>query len=122
MYNANEQLSGERKKMLQHAREELLKRKIELEQQLTELSTEHFSDDQIKDPGDEAVSSAMDAIRESLKETEHEEYNRIMQALAMIEAGTYGMCIDCQEPIKEKRLRHYPNATRCLSCQEKFEA
>ncbi len=112
---------GNRSKLLEHARAELIKRKRELEVQLAELSAESFSDNQVKDPGDEAISSAMDALRESLKETEHDEYTRIMQALAMIESGSYGVCIDCDQPIKEKRLKYYPNATRCLVCQEKFE-
>ncbi|HJZ23339.1 MAG TPA: TraR/DksA C4-type zinc finger protein [Candidatus Babeliales bacterium] len=113
--------SKKRDKLLELAKQELLKRKQELELELEELSYEKFSDDQIKDPGDEAVSSAMDALRESLKETEHEEYNRIKKALEMIENGTYGICIDCEQPIKEKRLQYYPNATRCLICQERFE-
>ncbi len=39
----------------------------------------------------------------------------------MIVDGTYGICIDCCQPISEKRLKSYPNATRCLSCQEVVE-
>jgi len=112
----------ERTKGLEQARQILLQRKRELEQQLTELSFERFSDESVKDPGDEAMSLAMDAIRETLKETEHAEYNRILKALEMIEAGTYGICIECEQPIKEKRLKYFPNATRCLVCQERFEA
>ena len=39
----------------------------------------------------------------------------------MIEDGTYGECVDCHNPISEKRLKSFPNATRCLVCQEAFE-
>lgn len=112
----------ERKKQLSDVKDQLLERKLELERELTKLSSEKFADDQVQDPGDQAISSAMDALRESLKEAEHVEYSRIVKALEMIEAGTYGICIECEQPIKEKRLKHFPNATRCLICQEKFEA
>jgi DnaK suppressor protein len=42
-------------------------------------------------------------------------------ALARLEAGTYGVCVDCGERIVEDRLSFRPEAARCLSCQEKFE-
>ena len=48
--------TGEQVKMLEQAREILLQRKRELEQQLTELSFERFSDEPVKDPGDEAIA------------------------------------------------------------------
>ena len=113
--------SLDQKKGLEETKEMLLARKRELEQQLTELSFERFSDETVKDPGDEALSLTMDSIRETLKETEHAEYSRILKALEMIDTGTYGICIECGQPIKEKRLKHFPNATRCLVCQERFE-
>lgn len=112
---------SDRKKELEKIRMELLARKKILEQELTELSSEKFADDQVQDPGDQAISSAMDALRESLKEAEHAEYNRIVKALEMIDAGTYGICIECGQPIKDKRLKYFPNATRCLVCQERLE-
>jgi len=42
-------------------------------------------------------------------------------ALARLEAGTYGVCIDCGDKIVEDRLSFRPEAARCLPCQEKFE-
>lgn len=115
-------MENERERQLQQVRQGLMLRKQELEKELTELSSEKFSDDQVQDPGDQAISSAMDSLRESLKNAEHIEYGRILKALEMIDAGTYGLCSDCEQPIKEKRLKHFPNATRCLVCQERFEA
>jgi len=60
-------------------------------------------------------------LRNSLQDTEFEEYNRIVKALQMIEEGSYGMCVDCSKVISEKRLESYPDATRCVVCQELFE-
>lgn len=42
-------------------------------------------------------------------------------ALARLDAGTYGTCVDCGEQIVAARLEFRPEAARCLACQEKFE-
>ena len=42
-------------------------------------------------------------------------------ALARLDAGTYGVCVDCGDKIVEDRLSFRPEAARCLACQEKFE-
>lgn len=112
---------NERKKYLDEVKEKLLARKAELEEILISLSKEKISDDQVQDLGDQALSSTMEAIRGSYQNTEHEEYNMILKALKAIDEGTYGICIDCNQPISEKRLKYYPNASRCLACQEAAE-
>jgi RNA polymerase-binding transcription factor DksA len=43
-------------------------------------------------------------------------YNEVKAALARIEAGTYGICAKCGEPIEEKRLEANPAATTCMKC------
>jgi RNA polymerase-binding transcription factor DksA len=35
--------------------------------------------------------------------------------------GSYGTCIDCDEPIDDDRLKVQPAALRCLDCQELLE-
>jgi DnaK suppressor protein len=49
------------------------------------------------------------------------ELDRIDAALARVANGTYGICIDCDDPIAVPRLRAYPAALRCASCQERSE-
>lgn len=110
-----------RKKELEAVKHTLLLRKLELEEKLTQMSKEKFSDDQVQDPGDQALSSTMEALRSSLQDTEINEYNHILKALEKIDDGTYGICVDCGQEIAEKRLKSYPNAARCLVCQEAFE-
>ncbi len=102
-------------------KERLLKRKAELEVELTRLSREQFGDRQSPDPSDQASASSLEDVNISLQNNEHDEYVMILKALSMIEAGTYGICIDCGQPISEKRLQLYPNVTRCLACQEAVE-
>ena len=57
----------------------------------------------------------------ALSERETGELVVIDAALARIEAGSYGQCIDCGCPIAEPRLQASPEVPRCIDCQEKFE-
>ncbi len=108
-------------KELQEIKKDLTTRKIELEQDLVQSYSEKFSDDQVQDPGDQALTSTMESLRSSIQDTRIDEFNRIVKALKMIEDGVYGICVDCELPISERRLKLYPDATRCLACQEAFE-
>lgn len=42
----------------------------------------------------------------------------IGDALERIEQGSYGICMDCEEPISVKRLEAVPWARYCVTCQE----
>jgi DnaK suppressor protein len=35
-----------------------------------------------------------------------------------LDAGDYGVCLDCSGEISERRLRALPFAVRCQSCEE----
>ncbi|MBP6869695.1 TraR/DksA family transcriptional regulator [Candidatus Babeliales bacterium] len=102
-------------------KQELLVRKKILEEELDRLSKEPISDNQSQDDGDQAVSSTLETLRNSIQNAEYEEYVMIESALEAIANGTYGVCQDCQQEISEKRLKYYPNAQRCLACQEAAE-
>jgi RNA polymerase-binding transcription factor DksA len=43
----------------------------------------------------------------------------LQRARAAIEAGTYGICVDCGERIPEGRLSIRPDAEQCVPCSEK---
>jgi DnaK suppressor protein len=43
-------------------------------------------------------------------------------ALNRVAEGTYGLCVDCDDPISSRRLAAVPWAARCLSCQQSLEA
>jgi DnaK suppressor protein len=42
----------------------------------------------------------------------------VKTALLRIDAGTFGICVDCQADINPKRLAAVPWASHCLACQE----
>ena len=45
----------------------------------------------------------------------------VESALERIEQGTYGKCVDCGQPIPERRLEAIPWAARDVKCEEKLE-
>jgi phage/conjugal plasmid C-4 type zinc finger TraR family protein len=116
-------MSEVKKTDLMEAKKKLQQRKLELEEQLSDLykGTAFINPGDVQDPGDQAQSLSLETTQISLQNAELHEYNMITQALTMIDEGTYGTCLDCGQPISEKRLKLYPNATRCLPCQEVFE-
>ena len=46
---------------------------------------------------------------------------RIVLALQRIESGTYGYCLQCDEPIMFARLQAQPFTSLCLECQSASE-
>ncbi|WP_338315599.1 TraR/DksA family transcriptional regulator [Streptomyces bohaiensis] len=43
------------------------------------------------------------------------------RALARLEAGTYGVCENCGEPIGKARMQAFPRATLCVACKQRLE-
>lgn len=51
--------------------------------------------------------------REMLEQTE--------RALERLDAGTYGLCENCGNPIGKARMQAFPRATLCMECKQKQE-
>lgn len=43
----------------------------------------------------------------------------VMAALARVEDGSYGKCVDCGLPVPDGRLEARPTTARCVGCQAK---
>lgn len=52
-----------------------------------------------------------------LIERESESLRAIAEALEKLDAGRYGICEECEKPIKKARLKALPYARLCLECQ-----
>jgi DnaK suppressor protein len=46
----------------------------------------------------------------------HDRYSAILDALARIDAGTYGVCVSCDGRIPFGRLLVMPETARCVAC------
>jgi DnaK suppressor protein len=47
--------------------------------------------------------------------------SKVQKALAKIEAGTFGVCEACEEPVAVKRMEARPVTTLCIRCKEEQE-
>ena len=57
----------------------------------------------------------------SLIENEQSTLELVHAAIARVDAGTYGRCEECQEPIAKPRLQALPYTPHCIQCARKLE-
>src|SRR6266436_8394744 len=67
---------------------------------------------------DQAQLSHDEFISLRLNSLDYVQLKLIEEALDRIEAGDYGICLSCEEPIPAKRLQALPWAKYCVSCQQ----
>ena len=111
----------QRSAFIEKIKKYLEKRKNDIEGQLSKQTHEKLTDGVVQDTADEVQSLSMENLQSSLQRTELDELHLIDDALARIGRSEYGICIDCSEPISEKRLEIFPYAARCIVCQEAVE-
>ncbi|MFE9257899.1 TraR/DksA C4-type zinc finger protein [Streptomyces sp. NPDC006879] len=114
--------------------QEIAEARAELEGEAERLRTEmHTSEEALaglmRDSGDGAGDDQADTgtknitrehelslaanARDMLEQTEH--------ALQRLEAGTYGLCESCGNPIGKARMQAFRRATLCVDCKQKQE-
>jgi len=71
------------------------------------------------DMADQASGNNEVHIQLKLKQTDAKILQAIDDALHRIEAGTYGVCRDCGDPVAEARLKAIPWTRVCIICKEK---
>jgi DnaK suppressor protein len=65
----------------------------------------------------ERASEEWDArVLTTLSHGDLDELGRITAAIERIDRGTYGLCVECDQPIEEARLAALPSATTCFDC------
>ena len=105
----------EMKKALENMKKEVLDKIDAINSELTEKS-------EAKEEGDIVQEVVDKNLKANFAARERGKLVQINQALSKIEAGTYGYCVDTEEPISEQRLRANPLALRTVEAQEDFEA
>jgi RNA polymerase-binding transcription factor DksA len=71
-----------------------------------------------KDFAEQVVQMENDAVLAGIGEATAAELAQINRALAQLEAGTYGVCSRCGQPIDARRLQALPYSDRCITCAE----
>lgn len=109
----------------------LLERKTQLEGELRQFATRSASGrgawkTQLVDIGrseDENASEVtMYSDNLSLERTLESALRDVTAALARLQAGTYGTCRYCNQPIDEKRLLARPTSSACVKCKTERKA
>ncbi|MCX7892265.1 MAG: TraR/DksA C4-type zinc finger protein [Burkholderiales bacterium] len=96
---------------------------VEIREKLAE-SREHSSlatVEQRLEGGDSALADLIASTDMAMVRRDVEEIREIDAAIGRIEAGTYGECTQCGEPIGFARLEAEPTATRCIRDQSRWE-
>lgn len=101
--------------MTKNYKQVLEARKAELETNLTHIE-EALSEHHEAGFSDSAIEHEDDEVLEAQGTSGQNEIIAIDAALARIEAGTFGICISCEEPISEERLDIVPTAVKCKNC------
>lgn len=96
------------KKILLTRRAELVGDMIKIEDQLDDTPSKDWEDRSAERQGDEVL--------EALGKSDRDEVRRIDAALLRIDAGTYGICQKCGDPISDARLALVPEAALCKVC------
>jgi DnaK suppressor protein len=108
-------------------RERLEEEQGELRKQLDDLGAHRDAegimdpelDDGFADAGQAAAERSslltlVHSLRDTLRDVDH--------ALDRMDAGTYGTCERCRQPIAEERLEALPAARLCIGCKQRARA
>lgn len=75
----------------------------------------------LADVSDRASGGYEDELALGLMKIEAAQIDDIEAAIARIDEGVYGICVDCGKLIPRKRLEVLPFAQRCLACKDLME-
>ncbi len=108
------------KRKVKSFRDKLLARREGLvgQVQAAEIYSRERDSEATQDPADMAANAYNKELLFSMSANDRRLLNLIDEALARIEAGEYGDCVHCGEPVLEKRLEAVPWARHCLRCQD----
>ena len=70
---------------------------------------------------DDAVETFTNELDEGMENDLQASLDEVDEALKRVVDGTFGICVDCGQPIPDKRLEALPASARCIECQSKAE-
>lgn len=73
------------------------------------------------DIGDESVADALADLNVGLIDRHVQELRDVEATRGRVRDGRFGLCTECGQEIGFERLRAYPTAKRCVTCQRQHE-
>lgn len=107
------------KRYLEDRRRQTEKRISTLKQEDPFSDTDRLTDNAASDT--EAREEVGHERAEALGDELRGQLARVKRALAKIGIGKYGICDNCGKPIEPERLKAFPMATYCFSCEKEME-
>jgi len=104
------------KKKLEVKREELMRLMSQAEQDAVAAD-----EDATQDIADKAANSYTKEFLFSQSNNERFILQLVDEALVRVRNGGFGLCVQCQAEIQQKRMDAVPWARHCFPCQEKQE-
>jgi RNA polymerase-binding protein DksA len=101
-------------------RTRLLRRRAVLAQEIRTGAEQRGAERDTNVP-DSAELAAVDVARDvAIADIDRDaaELQAIDAALARLDQGSYGRCVECGAAIAEARLAHVPEAARCIACEQ----
>lgn len=103
----------------------LLQLQREVSGDISALEDDAFSTDgdrlSVDNPADIGSESFSQEFSLELLQRDEVTLGEIQEALGRVDAGTFGLCESCDEPIPKARLNAVPHARFCVTCQRKAE-
>jgi DnaK suppressor protein len=108
------------KRKMKSYRDRLLSRRESLFSQVTEaeMSSRERDLEATQDPADMAANAYTKELLISMSANDRKLLVLIDEALERVEKNEYGACVNCGEPVQEKRLDAVPWTRYCLKCQD----
>jgi len=73
------------------------------------------------DSGDESVADLLADLDQAELSRDLAELRDLEAARLRLDGGSFNVCADCRAEIGYERLRANPGATRCVTCQTRYE-
>ncbi len=90
---------------------------------LLQSDQEHHRDlaGMVGDSGDESVANMVADLDAAFLDRYVHELRELEAARGRLKAGTYGVCVDCDQGIAWQRLLAFPVSTRCVACEQQHD-
>jgi DnaK suppressor protein len=101
---------------------ETLRGDLEARLERVTQNVRHEAEPLDKDFAEQAVQRENEEVVDALGNEARRELAQVLAALKRMDAGHYGICESCGEPIHEERLEAMPQARMCADCASRDEA